>query len=255
MRTKEQSLDILSRYAKSRLEKESFIFCIAGEVNYEGKKWGIYSLADCTTMPEHRGRLFLRLQSMESQDREEKEVWLDELDEESLNSIIERSRVLFKDAFEPFIPKEKGKPTVQYEQDWDRDGYLVISGAKTLDTYKELCQKEYEYNNPEIFFAFNDEGVKEKRKELGLEDKEVFHYGGGLCGTKEGLKKFTEDMEAIREEKRKKCDPYEVYLYEYNNHESFISWDGDLEPARIIVRIWGKETLDSIKRLNKYENQ
>lgn len=96
---------------------------------------------------------------------------------------------------------------VSYTRDWERDGYLVIKDAQTIDTYKELCQKEYEYNNPEIFFAFNDEGVKEKRKELGLEDKEVFHYGGGLCGTKEGLKKFTEDMEAIREEKLQEMRP------------------------------------------------
>lgn len=103
MRTKEQSLDILTRYAKARLKNENFVFSIAGVVNYDGKEWGIYSLADCTTMPEHRGRLFLRLQRTEGYTTRECEAWLDELDEESLNSIIERSRVLFKDAFEPFI--------------------------------------------------------------------------------------------------------------------------------------------------------
>ena len=142
---------------------------------------------------------------------------------------------------------------VSFTRDWERDGYLVIKDATTIETYKELCQKEYEYSNPEIFFAFDNDGVAEKRKELGLEDKEVFHYGGGLCGTKEGLRKFKEDMDAIKKEKREKCDPYEVYLYEYNNYECFINWEGDLDPARIIVSIWGKEALDKIKRMDKAE--
>lgn len=51
MRTKAQSLEILTRYAKARLKNEKFVFCIAGVVNYDGKEWGIYSLADCTTIP------------------------------------------------------------------------------------------------------------------------------------------------------------------------------------------------------------
>lgn len=143
---------------------------------------------------------------------------------------------------------------VSFTRDWERDGYLVIKDAKTIDTYTELCKKEYEYSNPEIFFAFDNDKVAEKRKELGLEDKNIFHYGCGLFGTKEGLRKFMEDMDAIKKEKREKCDPYEVYLHEYNNHECFINWDGDLDPARIIVSIWGKETLDKIKRMDKYED-
>ena len=64
---------------------------------------------------------------------------------------------------------------VSFTRDWERDGYLVIKDAKTIDTYTELCKKEYEYRNPEIFFAFDNDGVAEKRKELGLECKEGFH--------------------------------------------------------------------------------
>lgn len=143
---------------------------------------------------------------------------------------------------------------VSFKRDWERDGYLVIKDAQTIDTYTELCKKEYEYSNPEIFFAFDNDEVAEKRKELGLEDKKIFHYGDGLCGTQEGLRKFKEDMEAIKKEKREKCDPYEVYLYEYNNHECFINYEGDLGPAQIIESIWGKETLDKLKRMDKYED-
>lgn len=103
MRTKAQSLDILTRYAKARLKNEKFVFCIAGVVNYDGKEWGIYSLADCTTMPEHRGRLFLRLQRTEGYTTRECEAWLDELDEESLNSMVSRTHELFKEQIEPYI--------------------------------------------------------------------------------------------------------------------------------------------------------
>lgn len=143
---------------------------------------------------------------------------------------------------------------VSFKRDWERDGYLVIKDAQTIDTYTELCKKEYEYSNPEIFFAFDNDEVAKKRKELGLEDKKIFHYGDGLCGTQEGLRKFKEDMEDIKKEKREKCDPYEVYLYEYNNHECFINYEGDLGPAQIIKSIWGKETLDKLKRMDKYED-
>lgn len=103
MRTKVQSLDILTRYAKARLKNEKFIFCISGVVNYDGKEWGIYSLADCNTMPEHRGRLFLRLHRTEGYTTRECEAWLDELDEQSLDRIVNRTHELFKDRIEPYI--------------------------------------------------------------------------------------------------------------------------------------------------------
>lgn len=44
------------------------------------------------------------------------------------------------------------------------------------------------------------------------------------------------------------CDPYEVYCYEYNNHECGISWDGDLGAISLIVDYWGANVAHTIRR-------
>lgn len=100
---REKALEVLTRYAKARLKKENFVYCIGGRVRHDNKEWGIYSMADCNTMPEHRGRLFLRLQRQEGYTTCEREVWLDELDDSSLNSIVERTSALFPNSFNQFI--------------------------------------------------------------------------------------------------------------------------------------------------------
>ena len=49
---------------------------------------------------------------------------------------------------------------------------------------------------------------------------------------------------------RSECNPQEVYVYEYNNHECCIDWDGDLNAIRIIATVWGEDVARTIKRKN-----
>lgn len=136
-----------------------------------------------------------------------------------------------------------------FKRDWERDGYLVITEAKTIGKYKELVEKRNNLSDKEIFYAFSDDQFKQNSKEHGLEGKRIFNYGAGMFGTQEGYDRLVAAVDAINKRIQEECDPQEVYLYEYNNHESFISWDGDKEPANIIKRIFGEETLKQIKRL------
>lgn len=48
----------------------------------------------------------------------------------------------------------------------------------------------------------------------------------------------------------KECDPQEVYFYEWNNHETMYSWDGDYEAIKIILEYFGMEAAMSITRID-----
>lgn len=138
---------------------------------------------------------------------------------------------------------------VRYKRDWERDGYLIINEAKTIKRYKELVEKRNNLSDKEIFYAFSDEQFKKGLEEHGLEREKIFNLGAGMFGTQEGYDRLVAATDAIEKKIREECDPKEVYLYEYNNHECFVSWDGDKEPARIIKRIFGEDALKQIKRL------
>lgn len=137
----------------------------------------------------------------------------------------------------------------KYKKDWERDGYLVITEAKTIDRYKELVDKKNNLSDDEIFYAFSDEQYNEGVKEHGLENVKIYRMGAGMFGTQDGYNRLVSAIDEINKQIREECDPQEVYLYEYNNHECFINWDGDKDVVDIIVRIFGEETLKQIKRL------
>ena len=51
---------------------------------------------------------------------------------------------------------------------------------------------------------------------------------------------------------RTECDPQEVYCYEFNNYESAIAFDEDMDAIRLIAAIWGQETTSRIKRFSPF---
>ena len=137
---------------------------------------------------------------------------------------------------------------VQVTQDWDNDGFLRITGAETIARYNELRHQQYEIPVKEygVFFAFSqeqfDEGYKYLVKKGFIKDGEkVKRFGNGAFGTLEGMQRWMREAEAIDEKIRKECDPYEVYLDEYNNHECCIDWDGDDGAVRKVLEIYGLE--------------
>ena len=136
-----------------------------------------------------------------------------------------------------------------FKRDWNRDGFLVISDAKTLDRYEELEKQKHEVSDKEIFFAFSDEQLQEGLKKSGLSSEQIYHFGAGMFGTIEGHDRLYNKIKAIDENIRKECDPKEVYWYEYNNHESFINWEGDTDAWNKVLHIFGEEICSTIHRL------
>ena len=128
--------------------------------------------------------------------------------------------------------------------------------AQTANRYKELKKQHPNADDCGAFFAFSSEQFHEGYKrlvELGHikdGDKVIQTNLGGLFGTKDGIDKFIGFYDKRDKLIPKECDPQEVYFYEYNNHESMIAWDGDLEAIKIIIDIWGADMARKIKRYN-----
>ena len=153
--------------------------------------------------------------------------------------------------------------TVQVKRDWDRDGYLVISNASTLQEYERLQQQVYKMDLLELglFAAFSNEQFKDglaKIKSKGLiKDGEKLQRSFGVYGTAAAWERYEAAIQAINKQIRERCNPYEVYLYEYNNFECCLDMDGDTRAVEAVLRIWPKETVRSKlagKRFRAYQS-
>lgn len=148
------------------------------------------------------------------------------------------------------------KRELRYYRDWDNyEGGIVMMNAQTVKRYREIKDQHPDADECGVFFAFSNQQFGEGYKrliELGHIKKgdKVLRGVGGAFGTKEGLDKFFKFYEDRDTPIREECDPQEVYFYEYNNHESMIAWDGDLEAIKIIISIWGADVARNIKRFN-----
>lgn len=131
-------------------------------------------------------------------------------------------------------------------QDWNNDGFLLISGARTIRRYNELQQQEYNLplNEWGIFFAFDQRQFDDGYKGLvtrGLikAGEKIKSFGNGCFGISEAMKRWAREVKAIEDRIREECDPYEVYLDEYNNFECCIDWDGDDRAVEKVLSIFG----------------
>lgn len=144
---------------------------------------------------------------------------------------------------------------LQYYRDWNCDGSICMVNPQTIKRYREIKDQHPDENKYGVFFAFSDKQFaegKKKLEELGhlKEGEKIYRSGGGLFGTKDGIKQFFDFYEERDNAIPKECDPQEVYFYEYNNHESMIAWDGDLEAIKLIIAYWGEDVARTIKRYN-----
>lgn len=103
----------------------------------------------------------------------------------------------------------------------------------------------------ECFFAFSHEQFEEGKIKAGIANKKICSAGQGLYGTKEGIKKLFADYDAIDKEIAEKCDPQEVYNYEFDNHECSYT-NCDENPINIVASIFGKEKAKLVKRRLAY---
>lgn len=144
---------------------------------------------------------------------------------------------------------------LKYYRDWDNEGGIVMINPRTVKRYREIQDTHPDADKCGVFFAFSNQQFSEGYKhlvELGhiKDGDKVLQSIGGAFGTKDGLDKFFKFYKDRDKPIREECDPQEVYFYEYNNHESMISWDGDLEAIKIIIDIWGADVARNIERYN-----
>ena len=144
----------------------------------------------------------------------------------------------------------------EYQQDWDNDGMISYRHAKTLKRYRELCKQrsEVDVTKYDCFFAFSDQQFHEGLKSIRplKEGEKLVRLGAGGYGTEDGRERLYKFYDAMTALIKAECDPQEVYVYEYNNHESCIAWDGDLEAIRLVYSIWGEEAARKIDRKSAY---
>lgn len=143
---------------------------------------------------------------------------------------------------------------LQYRREWEQtDGAVDMRNPRTLKRYTELQDEKYHIDcyKYDCFFAFGNKQFNEEKKRIRplREGEKYVSAGAGLYGTRDGLDRFFAALTAIDEKIKQECDPQEVYFYEYNNHECQLSWDGDVEPLNIVIRIWGDEAAAKIVRV------
>lgn len=135
-------------------------------------------------------------------------------------------------------------------QKWENDGVLALHNAKTLGKYAELQDRIYHLDTKSmgIFWAFSDKQYREsidylKANGLYKDGDKLYTSKTGGFGTKEAWDKYSQALDKITKEIAK-CDPYEVYCYEYNNYECCIDWDGDERAVEAVLRIWDRSVVE-----------
>lgn len=140
----------------------------------------------------------------------------------------------------------------EFSPDLDNDGMLNYKNAKTLKRYHELVNERMYVDTKkfDVFFAFSKEQFEEGLKSIRplAEGEKLVSIGGGGFATKDGAKRLFEFYDSIEAKIKAECDPQEVYVCEYNDHECCIAWDGDLEAIKIILSTFGEEAARKIKR-------
>lgn len=154
------------------------------------------------------------------------------------------------------LREEEGKLYVCRRYDSGCDGNLWYKGDTTIDHYIELCEQRSKEKHPGIFFAYNDEQLVAGFKSLGydIHDKEswkgkVFSYCetyAGMFGTHDGMEAMLKKMAEYEKKIVEECDPQEIYIYEYNNHECHYS--GDQYVYDLMCDYFGKDIAQQIKR-------
>lgn len=143
-----------------------------------------------------------------------------------------------------------------FQPKFDRKNRVFTWGtASTLKRYRELRDQHPDSSQYGVFFAFGlkqrEEGIRSLINRGYItkdEHSKIFYYGYGLYGIPSEVKRFLDFYKERNRRIAEECDPYEVYCYEYNNHECGISSDGDLGAINIVVDYWGADVARTIRR-------
>lgn len=128
---------------------------------------------------------------------------------------------------------------------------------RTIDRYKEIRSGHPNIERYGCFFAFDNEqydlSLAAAIRAGRIKEGEKLYYHptvSGLHGTAEGIAAFLKAYNDRDAAIQKECDPQEVYFYEWNNHETMYSWDGDADAIRIVISYFGVEAARSIRRFD-----
>lgn len=139
-----------------------------------------------------------------------------------------------------------------FNQDWDNDGTISYQNAQTLSEYHRLNEERRtaDLSKFDMFCAFSDEQFERNSKTIRpLRDGEKYvSFGAGVFGTKDGIERYLKFSDDISRQISERCDPQEVYCYEFNNYESCIAYDGDVNAIRLIIELFGVERAATVKR-------
>lgn len=129
--------------------------------------------------------------------------------------------------------------------------------ARTLDRYRELSNDHANVERLGCFFAIGDKEFNRRLAALierGVVSSVNDIISGGNClyGTPQGIAAVRDYYDKRLKLMAAECDPQEVYCYEFNNHESCISYEGDAPALRHVIDIFGIEAARKVKRFCAY---
>lgn len=130
---------------------------------------------------------------------------------------------------------------------------------ETISKYIRLKNQLGEYctESNGFFFAFDkkqfEDGKTAIQKRGWLKEGEkLCRIQGGGFATKRAIDKFFAYSDEISNQIKNDCDAQEIYDYEFNNYESDIAPDGDLEAMKIVLSYFDEDKLNEIKRKRAY---
>lgn len=111
--------------------------------------------------------------------------------------------------------------------------------------YTEL--KNQQPDHEECFWAFSKIQFEEGLEKKSLQKDQITNGGSGLYGTQKGIDKLHDFYESRAEEIKIKCNPQEIYDYEFVNHECEYTGN-DREAIQIVKEYFGEKSIKNLKR-------
>lgn len=130
--------------------------------------------------------------------------------------------------------------------------------AKTINRYRELCDKQSNFTSPEITYIFAGSTEEANRKcdewlkRICKTKDDIVVGPSGMVATKEAYKQWIDNINECNRLIKEECDPNEVYWYEFNNYECPINSEGDTRPIEFIIEIFGEEVARKIRRYRAF---
>lgn len=138
-------------------------------------------------------------------------------------------------------------------RDWDKEGAIKMENARTLPLYRELKESWPDGDEFGFFFAITGEQLEKGYRhlvELGhiKDGDKICQSAGAMFGTREAIDRYYAFIDGNYKRIAEECDPQEVYIYEWNNHECMFSDYEEETVFKKISEMFGTERAANVKR-------